>query len=101
MGDSPENSLTIFIRGGEPWLMGYCWPTYFKVLGVLFLDSIGFFISLVPEASITQGGKRRVRVARIQTKEGRMKRGKCGTTASSQTSSHPNSVHLDDATTEG
>jgi hypothetical protein len=27
MGDSPENSLTIFIRGGEPWLMGYCWPT--------------------------------------------------------------------------
>src|SRR4029453_13099641 len=27
MGDSPENSLTSFIRGGEPWLMGYCWPT--------------------------------------------------------------------------
>ena len=26
-GYSPENSLTIFIRGGEPWLMGYCWPT--------------------------------------------------------------------------
>jgi hypothetical protein len=28
MGDSPENSLTIFIRGGEPWLMGYCWRTH-------------------------------------------------------------------------
>src|SRR4029453_9157185 len=40
MGDSPENSLTIFIRGGEPWLMGYCWPTSFKVLGVLFLGEV-------------------------------------------------------------
>jgi hypothetical protein len=27
MGDSTENSLVIFIRGGEPWLMGYCWRT--------------------------------------------------------------------------
>jgi hypothetical protein len=27
MGDSPENNLTIFIRGGEPWRMGYCWRT--------------------------------------------------------------------------
>jgi len=33
---SPENSPAIFIRGGEPWLMGYCWSTSFKVLGVLF-----------------------------------------------------------------
>jgi hypothetical protein len=40
MGDSPENSLTIFIRGGEPWLMGYCWPTSFKVLAVLFLAEV-------------------------------------------------------------
>src|ERR671925_408532 len=24
---SAENSSTIFIRGGEPWLMGYCWRT--------------------------------------------------------------------------
>jgi hypothetical protein len=24
---SPENSPAIFIRGGEPWLMGYCWRT--------------------------------------------------------------------------
>src|SRR5262249_7329371 len=34
MGDSPENSPAIFIRGGEPWLMNYCWRTPFKVLGV-------------------------------------------------------------------
>jgi hypothetical protein len=40
-----------------------------------------------------------VRVARGQTEEGWTQRGKRGTTASSQTSSHPNSVHLDDATT--
>ena len=26
-GYSLENSPTIFIRGGEPWLMGYCWRT--------------------------------------------------------------------------
>src|SRR5881397_1241745 len=64
-----------------------------------YVHSIGFFIFPVPEASITQGGKRRVRVARVQTEEGWTKRGKRGTTASSQTSSHPNSVHLDDATT--
>src|SRR5437763_9997685 len=24
---SPENSPAIFIRGGEPWLMTYCWRT--------------------------------------------------------------------------
>jgi hypothetical protein len=29
MSDSPENSLVIFIRGGEPWLMGHCWRTPF------------------------------------------------------------------------
>jgi hypothetical protein len=40
MGDSLENSPAIFIRGGEPWLMGYCWPTPFKVLGVLFLGEV-------------------------------------------------------------
>jgi hypothetical protein len=39
-GYSPENSRAIFIRGGEPWLMGYCWPTSFKVLEVLFLGEI-------------------------------------------------------------
>src|SRR5215475_10314761 len=26
-GYSTENSPAIFIRGGEPWLMSYCWPT--------------------------------------------------------------------------
>src|SRR4029453_16837242 len=26
-GYSPENSPAISIRGGEPWLMGYCWRT--------------------------------------------------------------------------
>src|SRR5215472_2153770 len=31
MGDSAENSPAIFIRGGEPWLMSYCWRTYFQV----------------------------------------------------------------------
>src|SRR5262245_16297050 len=40
MDDSPENSPAIFIRGGEPWLMGYCWQIYFKVLEVLFLASV-------------------------------------------------------------
>jgi hypothetical protein len=40
MGDSPENSPTIFMRGGELWLMRYCWPTSFKVLGVLFLGAV-------------------------------------------------------------
>src|SRR5262245_7804581 len=25
MWDSTENSGAIFIRGGEPWVMGYCW----------------------------------------------------------------------------
>src|SRR4029434_11199377 len=40
MEDSPENSPAISIRGGEPWLMGYCWPTSFKVLGVLFLEEV-------------------------------------------------------------
>jgi hypothetical protein len=39
-GYSPENSPAIFIRGGEPWLMSYCWPTSFKVLGVLFLREV-------------------------------------------------------------
>src|SRR5262245_37697387 len=39
MGDSPENSPAIFIRGGELRLMRYCWRTYFKVLVVLFLAS--------------------------------------------------------------
>jgi hypothetical protein len=37
MRDSAENSPAIFIRGGEPWLMGYCWRISFKVLEVLFL----------------------------------------------------------------
>ena len=32
MGDSPENSRVIFIRGGEPWLMRYCWRTYFHAI---------------------------------------------------------------------
>jgi hypothetical protein len=32
MGDSTENSLPIFIRGGEPWLMNYCWRTLTLVL---------------------------------------------------------------------
>jgi hypothetical protein len=27
MRDSSENSPAIFIRGGEPWLMRYCWST--------------------------------------------------------------------------
>jgi hypothetical protein len=27
MRDSPENSLVIFMRGGEPWVMNYCWST--------------------------------------------------------------------------
>jgi hypothetical protein len=27
---SPENSPAIFIRGGEPWLMGYCWRRCFR-----------------------------------------------------------------------
>src|SRR4029434_9276 len=27
MGDSPGNSPAIFMRGGELWLMNYCWPT--------------------------------------------------------------------------
>src|SRR3954453_1714161 len=27
MGDSAENRPAIFIRGGERWLMSYCWPT--------------------------------------------------------------------------
>jgi hypothetical protein len=40
MRDSPENSSAIFIRGGEPWLMSYCWSTYFKVLRVLFLGEV-------------------------------------------------------------
>jgi hypothetical protein len=26
-GYSAENSLVIFIRGGEPWIMRYCWRT--------------------------------------------------------------------------
>ena len=36
MGDSAGNSPPISIRGGEPWLVSYCWQTPFKVLGVLF-----------------------------------------------------------------
>ena len=32
---STENSLVIFIRGGEPWLMGYCWSFYFHVTPLL------------------------------------------------------------------
>ena len=39
-GYSPENSLAIFIRGGELRLMNYCWRIYFKVLEVLFLASV-------------------------------------------------------------
>jgi hypothetical protein len=37
---SPGNSPAIFIRGGELWLMHYCWRIYFKVLEVLFLASV-------------------------------------------------------------
>src|SRR4029450_1154533 len=37
MGDSLENSRAVFIRGGEPWLMRYCWRIYCKVLEVLLL----------------------------------------------------------------
>ena len=43
MRDSPENSPAIFIRGGEPWLMGYCWRT--PMLGftgpAIIVESIG------------------------------------------------------------
>jgi hypothetical protein len=37
---SPENSPAIFICGGEPWLIRYCWRIYFKVLEVLFLGEV-------------------------------------------------------------
>jgi hypothetical protein len=30
-------NVAISIRGGEPWLMRYCWRPPFKILGVLFL----------------------------------------------------------------
>src|SRR4029453_14636445 len=39
-GYSAGNSPAISIRGGEPWLMSYCWRIYFKVLGVLFLAHV-------------------------------------------------------------
>jgi hypothetical protein len=39
-GYSAENSPAIFFRGGEPWLMSYCWRIYFKVLVVLFLAHV-------------------------------------------------------------
>src|SRR5438046_2936460 len=39
MRDSPENSPAIFICGGEPRLMSYCWRISFKVLEVPFLAS--------------------------------------------------------------
>ena len=39
-GYSTENSPAIFIRGGEPWLMGYCWRIYSKVLEGLFLSYV-------------------------------------------------------------
>src|SRR5436305_12429016 len=39
-GYSLENSPAIFIRGGEPWLMGYCWRISFKVLEVLYLAAV-------------------------------------------------------------
>src|SRR5262245_40060383 len=37
MGDSPENSPAIIIRGGEPWLMGYCWSFNFHATRLLLL----------------------------------------------------------------
>src|SRR5215468_10416281 len=39
-GYSAGNSLAIFIRGGEPWLMRYCWRICFKVLEVLYLAAV-------------------------------------------------------------
>ena len=41
-GYSAGNSPVISIRGGELWLMNYCWRTYFKVLEVLFLASVSY-----------------------------------------------------------
>src|SRR5262247_3057784 len=39
-GYSAGNSLAIFIRGGEPWLMRYCWRICFKVLEVPYLAAV-------------------------------------------------------------
>src|SRR5215831_1736021 len=50
MWDSPENRHAIFMCGGEPWLMNYCWSTPFKVLGVLFLGAV-----MVPQGGGTAG----------------------------------------------
>src|SRR5215471_929275 len=40
MRDSAENSSTIFIRDGEPWLMSYCWSFYFHATPQLSLCRI-------------------------------------------------------------
>src|SRR6266567_7915122 len=63
------------------------------------VHSIGFCIFPIPEVPVTQGQKRRVRVARVQADAGWTKRMKRGTTAAPSTAHPPNSVHPDDATT--
>src|SRR5262245_61291026 len=40
VGYSPKNSPAIFIRGGEPWLMGYCWSFCFHATWLLSLCRI-------------------------------------------------------------
>src|SRR6266536_2020673 len=64
-----------------------------------YVHSIGFCIFPIPEVPVTQGQKRRVRVARVQADAGWTKRMKRGTTAAPSTAHPPNSVHPDDATT--
>jgi hypothetical protein len=49
MRDSAENILAIFIRGGEPWLMRYCWLSLSGTLSqqTLFLHYATKILSVV------------------------------------------------------
>jgi hypothetical protein len=38
------------MRGGEPWVMSYCWRIYFKVLAVLFLGEVSLAFLPVKKA---------------------------------------------------